>query len=324
MLIAVRLFRPVKHDSGVFSTLGFDAELPCGLALESDAPWDRRTELGRMSFTVYYGRRCDGRMVWAALVRRYGNDPGTLATLTPWVLLGSELPIVGFTALDWMRQGNRFRVHYDTSATSHLGPRRFPSTATLRSTAAVALRNLLLAYWIPSWILLRVAKALQIHPYDTNEPTVGRVACETIGIAVTADVLFYWLHRLMHTRRFYRPMHKIHHEFKYSIALAHHWMDLKESVLFALPQALPPLVYWGVSGRKVHLLSMWAAFCFTQLNAILGHAGYHVPGLPRWVPFFQAAFHDHHHVDYSVNFAAMFPLTDRLFGTYLRAPLQPH
>ena len=253
----------------------------------------------------------------------FGDDPGDLTGLTPWVLLLSELPIVGFTLMDTFKAANRFRVHYKKEATEHLGPRRFPAQATVRRAAWVALRNLFGAYFIPSWMMLWVAKKLRIHPYDeSRDVSISRVLRETLCVAVTADVLFYWLHRLMHTRRFYQPVHKIHHEFKYSIALAHHWMDIKEAALFALPQALPPIVYWGLTGRKIHLLSMWSAFCFTQLNAILGHAGYSIPLLPRWFPCFQASFHDHHHVDYTVNFAAIFPLTDRLFGTYLAAPLE--
>ena len=69
---------------------------------------------------------------------------------------------------------------------------------------------------------------------------------------------------------------------------AHHWMEFREALLFALPQALPPIMIWALTGTKMHVLSMWVAFCFTQLNAIVGHAGWRLPFIPTWLPILQA------------------------------------
>merc|ERR1711879_878887 len=66
---------------------------------------------------------------------------------------------------------------------------------------------------------------------------------------------------------------------------------------------------------KAHLVSMWVAFCFTQLNVIIGHAGYQMPFIPKWLPSLQAEYHDFHHVDYKSNFGAIYPFTDKRFGT---------
>merc|ERR1711957_62939 len=79
------------------------------------------------------------------------------------------------------------------------------------------------------------------------------------------------------------------------------------------------IILWGLTGSKMHVLSMWIAFCFTQLNAIVGHAGWRLPFIPSWLPVLQASYHDFHHVDYSGNFGAIFPFVDQLFGTYLPA-----
>ena len=63
---------------------------------------------------------------------------------------------------------------------------------------------------------------LGIHVYDTDAEKVswGRILKESLTITVLADVMFYGLHRLMHTPRFYQRFHKKHHEFKYTIAFA--------------------------------------------------------------------------------------------------------
>jgi sterol desaturase/sphingolipid hydroxylase (fatty acid hydroxylase superfamily) len=39
------------------------------------------------------------------------------------------------------------------------------------------------------------------------------------------DVLFYVLHRAVHSKGLYQRLHKMHHEWIYTMALAHHYMD---------------------------------------------------------------------------------------------------
>jgi len=150
---------------------------------------------------------------------------------------------------------------------------------------------------------------------------------ETFTISVFSDIAFYWLHRFLHTKRFYKDWHKLHHDFRYSIAIAHHWMTFKEALLFALPQAVPPVILGALSnlagGKKMHLLSMWSAFLFTQLSVIVGHAGWQIPGLPKWLPILQPEYHDFHHVDYKANFGAIYTFTDKFFGTYIKATIDP-
>ena len=97
-------------------------------------------------------------------------------------------------------------------------------------------------------------------------------------------------------------------------------MEFHEALIFALPQALPPILLMPFFGR-MHLMSMWMGMFFTQTGAILGHAGWHLFQIPDWLPFFRPSYHDLHHVDYSVNYGANFEFTDRLFGTFIRAPL---
>ena len=128
--------------------------------------------------------------------------------------------------------------------------------------------------------------------------------------------------------------------------MVHHYMTYKEALLFALPQALPPLVLMVLMRQRMHLLSMWCGFLLTQMAAILGHAGWKVP-LPKSLPFLKPSYHDFHQcvdpplmcanerepqpreltrsntlagfsVDYSVNFGAIFEFTDALFGTLAR------
>ena len=98
--------------------------------------------------------------------------------------------------------------------------------------------NFICAYLIPGTLGIRLANALGIYVYDTDdkEVTWTRILGEAFCISVLADVMFYGLHRLVHQPGYYKTFHKKHHEFKYSIAFAHHWMNFKEALVFALPQ----------------------------------------------------------------------------------------
>eukprot|EP00510_Aplanochytrium_minuta_P000195 CAMPEP_0184019188 /NCGR_PEP_ID=MMETSP0954-20121128/8603_1 /TAXON_ID=627963 /ORGANISM="Aplanochytrium sp, Strain PBS07" /LENGTH=268 /DNA_ID=CAMNT_0026300807 /DNA_START=242 /DNA_END=1048 /DNA_ORIENTATION=+ len=247
--------------------------------------------------------------------------------MTIAVLLLSEAPIYFFTLLDILKLKSlyKYRLHYARDLTEHLGSRKYPPLSLILSTLKNAEYNFFLAYVIPGALLIKLGSKLGIYAYDTDEGeekvTWKRLFKESFMISIVADLLFYGLHRLMHTPRFYLTFHKKHHEFKYSMALAHHYMEFHEACVFALPQALPPIILWMLTGKKMHITSMWAGVFFTQVNAILGHAGWRIPILPRWVPTFQPDYHDFHHVDYSVNFGAIYPLTDMLFGTYLKPGL---
>lgn len=261
--------------------------------------------------------------VWQRLHDHCKGDPGKLTLLTIAVLVLTDMPLYAFTALDIMKlpQLYKYRLHYAGSVTGHLGTRVYPPLKVIMDTAKEAEFNFLFAYVIPGYLAIKAANKLKIFVYDTDrEISYWRLLKETFMISLLADVCFYLVHRVVHTPAMYQIFHKKHHEFKYSMALAHHYMTYKEALLFALPQALPPLMLIPFFG-KMHVLSMWCGMLFTQTSAILGHAGWNFIKLPEWMPFFRAAYHDFHHIDYSVNFGANFEFTDAVFGTLMRAPL---
>lgn len=265
--------------------------------------------------------------LYRKLWMHYNGDRGKLMLFTIVMLLLSETPIWFFTALDVLKLKSvfKYRLHYAAHLTEHLGIRKYPPTRLLMKAAKIAEFNFFFAYVIPGTLLIKLANKLGIFVYDTDHQgiTWRRIIKEVFCISVLCDTSFYWMHRTLHRPSLYKSWHKLHHDFKFSVAIAHHYMSFKEAMLFALPQALPPFAVSAMSmllsGRKAHLISMWIAFYLTQINVIIGHAGYQVPFLPRWFPTFQPAYHDYHHVDYKANFGALYPLTDWVFGSYVKA-----
>ena len=268
-----------------------------------------------------------------------------LHTMT--IFLKSEYPIYFFTLLDILKLKSlfKYRLHYKREHVGHLGVRRYPPLNVIIETAKVAEFNFLFAYYIPTYLLLRSGMLLGIVPYDTScgektieetDPETGekrqtevnqpltwwRLFKEVLIVSILSDIGFWLTHRALHLPRFYLKYHKKHHDFKYSLALAQHCMSYTEAVVLMLPTLVPPFVYWALFGKKAHVLTLWVGTFFSQFSTTLGHAGYNLPIFPEWLPFFQAQYHDYHHIDYTANFGAFFPFIEKLFGTYVKAGLE--
>lgn len=128
---------------------------------------------------------------------------------------------------------------------------------------------------------------------------------------VLFDVWFYFAHRLLHTKPFYR-FHKMHHHSVTPTVWSNDSIGLVDTamsqgfyavIVFLVP--LPPLIL--VANR-----------IFDQINGTFGHAGYEYFGAPTTrypSPMLCTTYHDQHHAEFRYNFANYFSLWDRLLGT---------
>jgi sterol desaturase/sphingolipid hydroxylase (fatty acid hydroxylase superfamily) len=125
------------------------------------------------------------------------------------------------------------------------------------------------------------------------------------------DTWFYWGHRILHTKLFYR-FHKPHHMTvtptvwsndagsSVDTLFAHSYYAL---VLFVLP--MPALVFLA------HRL-------FDQVSAAVGHCGFEhfaSPSARKPWPLLCTLYHDQHHQYFVYNYANYFSFWDRFCGT---------
>ncbi|MTI44142.1 sterol desaturase/sphingolipid hydroxylase (fatty acid hydroxylase superfamily) [Roseibium hamelinense] len=145
-------------------------------------------------------------------------------------------------------------------------------------------------------------------PVDVSWWSVPLFFCVSL---LLHDTWFYWGHRILHTRMFYR-FHKPHHMTitptvwsndagsTVDTLFAHSYYAL---VLFVLP--IPPLVFLG------HRL-------FDQVSAAIGHCGYEhfasASARKPW-PLLCTLYHDQHHQYFVYNYANYFSFWDRWCGT---------
>lgn len=136
-----------------------------------------------------------------------------------------------------------------------------------------------------------------------------------IALAVLAhDFFVYWGHRLMHAAPALWAFHRLHHDEKHlnaSTSLRQHWLSIPVHQIVVF---LPLAWLFGVEAQPAVL--MWAlialgAFHHANLRLSLG------PFTP-WLVGPQA--HRIHHAPpralHDCNYASLFPVWDRLFGTW--------
>lgn len=134
-------------------------------------------------------------------------------------------------------------------------------------------------------------------------------------VALMAEVWFYYMHRLMHHRWFYR-WHADHHAFIQPYALAGLYCSVVEMIWVIQLAMFLPYQIVGLSFGETLLSNV-----FVALSALKGHAGlYFYTNWPRWTPQWIISVaasldHDIHHRTLKVNFGILY-LLDRIHGTH--------
>jgi Delta7-sterol 5-desaturase len=128
------------------------------------------------------------------------------------------------------------------------------------------------------------------------------------------DTWFYWTHRLMHWRRLFPLMHRVHH-------LSHNptpWASFAFHPIEALVQAVVfPLTLLVL---PLHPLAALLWLLYMTLMNVGGHLGFEI--LPRGFATHRifrwhntTVHHDMHHRHINCNFGLYFNIWDRLMGT---------
>jgi sterol desaturase/sphingolipid hydroxylase (fatty acid hydroxylase superfamily) len=139
-----------------------------------------------------------------------------------------------------------------------------------------------------------------------------------IEVVVLMDFITYWAHRSFHTFPLLWRFHSLHHSAKYvrwsTTGRVHPLNELFNYLVTVLPLALigfPVNVVMPVTPAVI----VFALFAHTQVNVSYGPLStiFVSPRFHRW-------HHTHSHEGGNKNFANVFSLWDRLFGTFYLPP----
>lgn len=150
------------------------------------------------------------------------------------------------------------------------------------------------AYYLMEW-----------RGYDSGKtlPTFQWCLFELILCVLMEEAGFYYSHRLLHHPRFYKFIHKRHHEWTSPIAITAIYCHPVEHIFSNL---VPPLLGPLVLGS--HTATSWLWFTLAILSTLNAHSGFHFPFFPS------PEAHDFHHLKFNQNFGVLGVL-DRLHGT---------
>jgi sterol desaturase/sphingolipid hydroxylase (fatty acid hydroxylase superfamily) len=143
-------------------------------------------------------------------------------------------------------------------------------------------------------------------------PTMGRAWFEFFATYWINETLFYFGHRMLHSKAFYKRIHKQHHSYIGTRSFGAEYANFIEDALTGYFPFLCGLIIF-----RSHFETAFVWFACRLAMAIEGHSGYcfkgtwaHTLGLCSGV---EVAMHDHHHTSNKGNFGN--ELLDFLFGT---------
>jgi Delta7-sterol 5-desaturase len=141
--------------------------------------------------------------------------------------------------------------------------------------------------------------------------TVENTVLSFIASMVLYDTWFYWFHRLLHVKPFYRIIHRWHHLTTAPVV----WSNNSDTILdnFVLQS------YWLVAHLifPIAPIVLLAHKILDQITGTIGHSGYEHGGavcLPP-SPFNSVTHHDQHHRYFNCNYSTHFTVWDRIMGT---------
>ncbi|KAL9328088.1 hypothetical protein ACSQ67_003091 [Phaseolus vulgaris] len=176
-------------------------------------------------------------------------------------------------------------------------------------------------------------------------PSWNIVLTQIIFYFILEDFIFYWGHRILHTKWLYKHVHSVHHEYATPFGLTSEYAHPAEILFLGFATIFGP----AITGP--HLITLWLWMVLRVLETVEAHCGYHFPwSLSNFLPLyggesefpspsldtshlvysaivplvklciitFRADFHDYHHrllYTKSGNYSSTFTYMDRIFGT---------
>ncbi|KAF3573725.1 hypothetical protein F2Q69_00063697 [Brassica cretica] len=146
-------------------------------------------------------------------------------------------------------------------------------------------------------------------------PSWKEVSGQILFYFIIEDFVFYWGHRILHSKWLYKNVHSVHHEYATPFGLTSAYAHPAEILFLGFATIVGP----ALTGP--HLITLWLWMVLRVLETVEAHCGYHFPwSLSNFLPLYGGAdFHDYHHrllYTKSGNYSSTFVYMDWIFGTH--------
>ena len=150
--------------------------------------------------------------------------------------------------------------------------------------------------------------------YFGNEYGMGYFVCSFGIMLLLHDTYFYWMHRLMHRPKLFKPVHLVHHKSTNPspwAAFAFHPLEaiLEFGIIFLLIFIIPV----HRNAFILFLISMTAYNVYGHLGYELYPKNFQRHWLGKWIN--TSVNHNMHHKYFKGNYGLYFTFWDRIMGT---------
>ena len=162
-------------------------------------------------------------------------------------------------------------------------------------------------------ISLYSAYLLLAHDWLIKDGTADlpTVIAQILAVLVVYDFLFYWVHRLFHTRFLMRHVHAVHHRVRSPKAVDDFYLHPVDSI-WVTTLLFGSIAFVGPLSTNAFVATL---FAYVFINNTL-HSGLNFPHPVFRLTNYWARKHEVHHGEkLSANFASIFPIWDMAFGT---------
>lgn len=187
--------------------------------------------------------------------------------------------------------------------------------AQLIRSAEIILFNQLAIIPILSYINIYLAKSNKLRIDSESFPSILEIVWQCLFCMILEDFAFYWSHRFLHWKPLYPYIHKVHHEFKYTLSFASEHAHFIE---FIFGNIIPTNLGIRLLGSKCHAATMGIWIIIRVIKTCDAHSGYHFPWSPfTFSPFLiiPSEFHNFHHMKFKHNYGSFFTFWDKVSGT---------
>ncbi|MCK0125758.1 sterol desaturase family protein [Gelidibacter sp. F2691] len=128
------------------------------------------------------------------------------------------------------------------------------------------------------------------------------------------ETYYYWVHRAMHLKRFYKTVHKVHHQSlsttPWTAFSFHPWESILEALILPLILVILP----------VNIYVLFVYLMFMTFSGVINHLDIEIyPDFFRKSAFgklwIDATHHHYPHKEFNTNYGLYFTFWDKIMGT---------